>query len=1573
MAGQIQGLSIPVSLTTIGVNTGLTQLRAKMRLLNSETKANLSVFDRGEKSLGRYEASLEGVNKKLELQRVIADKARQTYDKMVEVHGEGSVKAQNAAKDFNNESARLQDLTRDANKAAQELHDFTEEQRQSSSIIGQMSTKLNEMGSKLTSVGDKMKSMGQTLSLSVTAPIVGLGAAAAKTSIEFEAQMSKVGAISGATAGEMDKLKESALSLGASTSKSASEVAKGQEGLAAMGFTVKDILGAMPGVISAAEASGADMAQTADVMASSLNIFGLKASEASRVADVLAQTANQSAADITDMQYALKYAGPPAAALGVSLEETSAAIGIMTNAGMQGEQAGTTLRGALLGLLDPSEKNSKLMNRMGIEITDASGNFVGISKLIKNMSTALKDQTETQKAATISSLVGKEAVSGMLSLMKAGPKEIDKMTKGLENAGGSSATAAAKMKDNLKGALDEMSGSFETAGIKIGEIMTPALTKLAGVVQSVVQKFISAPPILQKTMIVVAGIAAAIGPLLLVGGALVAFIGNVMAGFSRLLPYITRAGGVLNILRTGLGALLGPIGLVIGALTLLGIGFMTLYKKSDTFRNFINKTWDSIKTKAMEVFGFIRPYITAALSGVTTFIQQKLSQIKQFWSENGTQIMQALKNIWSVISGIFKAAMAVILPIVQVGLKLLKGAFDLVFPLILMLIRSVWNNIRGVIDGGLRVIMGLVKVFSGLFTGDFRKMFSGLKDIFFGSIQLIWNLVQLNMFGKLLGLGKIFIGGFKGIFIGLFNGLRSIFTSGATAAKNVVVGAWNLLFNITKGIFNAYKTIFTTVFNFLRTMITKSVSGTVNLVKGSFTLLRNITTNIFNGIRNFLSTMWTATRNKVTGLASGIRDGVAKSWTSLRNKTTEMFNGIKDKVKDIFSDLVESAKGLPKRIGDAIGSMAGKVKAGVSAVGNKLASQLETVVNAITQKGINVVLKKIGVDDKDKLLPELKLPRYKNGTKNGSHPGGLAVLGDGKKHELFRTPNGRVGLSPNTDTIMNLPKGTQVLSGEQTERVFSSLPMYSGGNGVKNAVKEGLGWLGDKKDKAVSKTKEVAGAAKDKVSGAIGDVWDYMSDPSKLMKKVWSTLNLPTFNAGGLLSSFAKSGITSIKDSAVGYVKKMMEEFMPSFGDGGGSNSVAQYYLDNFRVSTPFSPNKGLNDGWHSGGHKGIDLAGKTKGAALGKVIQSLTDGLVAQVLVNNPTAGNGVRIRSGNRTYSYIHMRDTPLVKKGQKVSMGETLGYIGSTGRSGGPHLDLKIQEDGKGYIDPLKVLKQMASSQGGGGSIGGSGVARWRPYILKAAAQMNEKISESDIKGILAQINRESTGNDKITQSSSVRDINTRNGNPARGLLQYIPQTFKKYAVKGYGDIYNGYHQLLAWFNNTKWRQNNPAGRSGWGPTGKRKYKNGTKFHLGGDAILGDGFEVEPFLLPDGQLGLSPDTPTLFKGLPTGTKVWSNVQDFVNQTGSNNKTDAMKLIALTAKGIEEANRQQASNTYVNQQTSDNKELSNKLSRIEEVLMLILAKNTSFRAEINERTLIDFIEDAQTDKINSYGRMRG
>lgn len=873
MATELGSLAVSLSLNADSFNGTISQVNQKMKAMGNELKA---VQAKGKD----FEQSIEGLKQKQDiLQRsfdassVKLQEQRRRYDELVASGKATEAQLNRAANEVNKAQAEYNKLERQLKQVSDELDKQTNKWNQA----GQS---LESIGGRLQSIGGKLTGIGTTLTASVTAPIVAMGAASVKTAMDFEAQMDRVGAIAGATAEDMQALTDTALELGASTSKSASEVAMGMENMAAMGFTANEIMAAMPGIISAAEASGADMAQTADVVSAALNIWGLEASETSRIADVLAQTANQSAADITDMQYALKYAGPPAAALGVSMEELSASIGIMTNAGMKGEQAGTTLRSALLSLLDPSEENSKLMSKMGIEITDAQGNFVGLANLVDNLTKSMEGQTDTQKAATLASLVGTEAVSGMLSLMAAGPAEIEKMTSALKNSGGASAEAAAKMKDNLKGTLDELMGTIETAAINIGTALSPAIEKIAEVIQKLVEKFQNLSPFMQGLSIMIAGIAAAIGPVILAVGLFANSIGSIMTVLAPVVTAIGEAGGLL-------AALTGPIGIVIGAIALLGGAFALAWTQSEEFR-----------TSVTEVFTTVKDVITTAFGTVKDFLVGQFTEIKSQWDSVGPQFGEAVANVFNAI----------------------KAVVEFVMPAVLFIVDMAWTAIKQVISGAIDIIMGVIKVFSGLFTGDFSRMWEGIKQIFLGAIDLIIGWMTLTFVGGLKTLLTNFAKAGLGLLKGMWDDIAKAFTSGISSVqgfvsnfvtkthgffKNLMNGAINIFVNAWRQAATYWQTFTNIITNIVKSLYSSVISLIKALVSGFL--------NIFSTLKTTVSTIFTAVKEKILStlksinliqigkdIISGLINGIGSMLSNLWEKIKSIGEGIPSTIKKIL-------------------------------------------------------------------------------------------------------------------------------------------------------------------------------------------------------------------------------------------------------------------------------------------------------------------------------------------------------------------------------------------------------------------------------------------------------------------------------------------------------------------------------------------------------------------------------------------------------------------------------------------------------------------------------------------------
>lgn len=309
--------------------------------------------------------------------------------------------------------------------------------------------------------------------------LTAVGATAVKTGSDFEVQMSRVKAISQATEQEFEQLRNQAIELGASTAFSASEAAEGMESLAAAGFETSEIMDAMPGLLDLAAASGESLASSSDIAAAALRGFGLDASEAAHVADVLAANANKTNSSVADTGDAMKYVAPFARAAGISLEETAAAIGIMANAGIQGSQAGTTLRGALSRLSKPTDAMATVMEKLGLAFYDSNGKMKSLKEQIEMLSGAMDGLTDEQRNNYLVTLYGQEALSGMLALINEGSGSLNELTVAYKNCDGSAKEAAATMQDNLKGAVEELGGSLESFGIIIYDKLSGNLKEAA--------------------------------------------------------------------------------------------------------------------------------------------------------------------------------------------------------------------------------------------------------------------------------------------------------------------------------------------------------------------------------------------------------------------------------------------------------------------------------------------------------------------------------------------------------------------------------------------------------------------------------------------------------------------------------------------------------------------------------------------------------------------------------------------------------------------------------------------------------------------------------------------------------------------------------------------------------------------------------------------------------------------------------------------------------------------------------------------------------------------------------------
>lgn len=298
------------------------------------------------------------------------------------------------------------------------------------------------------------------------------------TFANFEAAMSQVKAISGATGEDFDKLTEKAKQMGATTKFTATEAAEGFNYMAMAGWKTQDMLDGIEGIMSLAAASGESLGTTSDIVTDALTAFGLKASDSGHFADVLAQASANANTNVGMLGESFKYVAPVAGAMKYSVEDVSLALGLMANASVKGSMAGTALKTALANMAAPTDNMAAAMEKYGISLTDSQGNMKSLKGVLDNLRGSLGGLSEAEQTAAASTIFGKEAMAGMLSIINASEADYNKLAEAVNNADGASQKMADTMLDNLKGAFTLLQSAADGVKLSLGERLKPYLMDL---------------------------------------------------------------------------------------------------------------------------------------------------------------------------------------------------------------------------------------------------------------------------------------------------------------------------------------------------------------------------------------------------------------------------------------------------------------------------------------------------------------------------------------------------------------------------------------------------------------------------------------------------------------------------------------------------------------------------------------------------------------------------------------------------------------------------------------------------------------------------------------------------------------------------------------------------------------------------------------------------------------------------------------------------------------------------------------------------------------------------------------
>ena len=616
---------------------------------------------------------------------------------------------------------------------------------------------LKSGGAATKALGEGITDLGSSMTLGLTVPIVAAGGAAVSVAANFDDAMSQVQGALGDAAGDMDGLRQLALQLGSDTVFSATEAAQAMVELAKGGLTEADIKGgALAASMDLAAAGQLNLADAAETTVQMMGSFGLGAADATRIANALAGAANASSADVSDLTQAMSQCSAQASLAGWSLEDTAAALALFADHGVKGSDAGTSLKTMLQRLSAPTDQAADAMEAYGLEVRDSNGKMKDITGIADELTGKLGTLSDAERDAALQTIFGSDASRAAAILMQSGSEGLQKYIAATNDATAAETMANAQ-KGELSWALENMGGAIESASIAFGSALAPAITAVAGVIGNVAEAFASLPSGAQTAIAVVLALVAAVGPLLVVFGSVVA-----------MLPALSEG---LLLLGGAFAVPLAPALAVAAAIAAVVAILVTLWNTSETFRATVLAAVDAISAKVQEICAFLAPYVQAFVD----------------------QLVLTVQTAMDVLLPIIEAALTVIISIVVPVLTSIMDTVANVFATILATVTNVMAALSSIIQGAWQVIQGIFQTVLGLIvgvvTGDFSMMSSGVSGILNGMSSIISGILQ----------------GILSVFSGIWNSIKSVTVGACNAVTGAVSGAFNGIKSVIENAMNGAK------------------------------------------------------------------------------------------------------------------------------------------------------------------------------------------------------------------------------------------------------------------------------------------------------------------------------------------------------------------------------------------------------------------------------------------------------------------------------------------------------------------------------------------------------------------------------------------------------------------------------------------------------------------------------------------------------------------------------------------------------------------------------------------------
>ena len=956
MANRIKGITVE-----IGGDT--TKLSKALEGVNKNIKSTQTQLKDVEKLLKLDPNNTELLSQK---QKLLADSIAATKEKLTTLKT-AAEQANTALANGEISQEQYDALQREIIETEQELRNLETEAGKASDSLKQ----IGEAGEVLQNVGDKISDVGTTLTTKVTVPIAAAGTAAVKTASDFDSAMSKVAAVSGATGDDLDKLRDKAREMGSKTKFSASEAAEAMNYMAMAGWKTGDMLSGIDGIMNLAAASGEDLATTSDIVTDALTAFGLSAADSGHFADVLASASSNANTNVSMLGESFKYCAPIAGALGFSCEDTAEALGLMANAGIKSTQSGTSMRSIMTALSGEVKFCSSSFGEMEIATSNADGSMRDLSDILADCRVAFDQMSESEKASAAQALVGKNAMSGFLALMNAAPQDVEKLSSAIANCDGTSLSMAETMQDNLGGQMTILKSQLEELAISFGEILMPVIRSIVTKIQEFIDKLNAMDPATKETIVKVALVAAAMGPLLVVIGKAISSVGSLMTFISKVPTMIAGAKTAFSTLGAAIGGISAPVVAVIAIIAVLVAAFVNLWNTNEDFKNSILSIWEQIKSTFERLTSGIVDRINALGFDFESFGEL----VKAVWNGLCEVLAPLFEGVFQHIADIFSFVTDTILSILDIFIGLFTGNWDQCWNGIKDLFTGIWDFIVNSLSNILNTLTGVLDVFLGWFGTSWDEVWTAIKDFFIGIWDSIcsffqsiadffvntWNAISSFFTSIVTGIHDTAVSIFTAVydffagiltsihdfFSTIFNAIWMVISTVCTTIYNTISSIWNAIYEFISPLLDALKYLFETIFQAIHIIISNVMDWISEKIQTIWNAIVEFITPLLEGIKSFFETIWNAISTAISTVLSTISNIITTVWNAISGFISSVMNTIKSVISSIWNAISGAISGVVNGIRNTISSVWNSISSTISSVMNTIRSTVTSIWNSV--------------------------------------------------------------------------------------------------------------------------------------------------------------------------------------------------------------------------------------------------------------------------------------------------------------------------------------------------------------------------------------------------------------------------------------------------------------------------------------------------------------------------------------------------------------------------------------------------------------------------------------------------